>query len=206
MLIFSVNNGRFETVLIQRVREPFKGMWSAPGDIIDIHESLDEAAQRILLEKTGIKNVYLEQLYTFGNPKRDKRGRVITVAYFALIPHKSVDLSQAPNALHASWFPVGHLPTMAFDHKKIVKYAVERIRAKIGYSTIAHGLVPEKFRLSELQKVYELILKQSIDKRNFVKRLKNFGLVEPTGEIDRTGHHRPAKLYKFTSKELVIFR
>lgn len=206
LLIFSVNNGKLEVVLINRVREPFLGFWSLPGDILPIKEDLEEAARRVLQDKTGIRNVYLEQLYTFGTPNRDPRGRVITVAYLALLPHNSVDLSKAPNALHAKWTPVGSLPkNMAFDHKKIIDCGAERLINKIEYSNIAHGLLPEKFRLSELQKIYEIILNKKLDKRNFRKRMLSLKLVEPTKDIYRLGNHRPARLYKFSSKKLVTF-
>lgn len=177
-----------------------------PSDIIALDESLEEAASRILYEKTGIKNVYLEQLFTFGDPKRDPRGRVIAVTHFALLPYNSVNLSYAPNALHAKWVPLDKLPVLAFDHEKIIKYAVERIKNKLEYSNIAHALLPEKFRFSELQDIYEIILGQKLDKRNFRKKMFTFDLVKPTGQIYKSGNHRPAMLYKFKTRNLVIFK
>ncbi|OGH46979.1 MAG: hypothetical protein A3A51_01225 [Candidatus Levybacteria bacterium RIFCSPLOWO2_01_FULL_39_10] len=206
VLIFSINDGRLEVVLINRVREPFVGFWSLPGDILPIKNDLDEAAKKILFDKTGIKNIYLEQLYTFGDPKRDPRGRVITVAYFALLPYNSVDLSKAPDALHAKWIPVKNLSTnLAFDHKKIIAYGAERLKNKIEYSNIARALLPEKFRLSELQKIHEIILNTKLDKRNFRKRMLSMKLIEPTKDFYRLGNHRPARLYKFSTKKLVTF-
>lgn len=206
LLIFSVNKGKLEIILINRVRDPFFNMWSLPGDILDIDESLEDAARDVLHDKTGIKNVYLEQLFTFGNPKRDSRGRVIAVTYFALLPHNSIDLKKAPSALNAGWVPVDNLPQeMAFDHKEIVNYGVDRLKNKIEYSNIAKDLLPEKFRLSELQKIYEIILGKSFDKRNFRKRLNTMKLVVPTKEFYKMGNHRPARLYKFSTKNLVTF-
>jgi len=204
-LIFSINKGKLEIALIKRLREPFKDYWSIPGDLIDIDESLEDAAKSVLYEKTGIRNLYLEQLYTFGETNRDPRGRVVTVAYFALVPQDAVDLSRAPSDLHLTWTPINSLPPLAFDHRKIIDYAVERIKSKLGYSNIAHGLLPEKFRISELQKVYEIILGEGIDKRNFRKKLKSLDLVVPTGKLYKEGSHRPAELYKFKTKKLVVF-
>ncbi len=206
LLIFSINKGKLEVILVKRIRQPFEGFWSVPGDIISIEESIEDAALRVLHEKTGINDVYLEQLYTFGDVRRDPRGRVITVAYFALLPHNSVDLAKAPNALDLRWTPVESLPKeLAFDHKKIVEYGVDRLKNKMGYSNIAQGLVSDKFRFSELQKIYEIIMGRKLDKRNFRKKFTSLDLVIDTGEMYREGKHRPAKLYKFTTKNLVIY-
>ncbi|MBI5044494.1 MAG: NUDIX hydrolase [Candidatus Levybacteria bacterium] len=205
VLIFSINKGKLEIVLIKRMREPFKDYFSIPGDIITVEESLNDAAKRILYEKTGIKNVYLGQLETFGEVNRDPRGRVIAVAYYSLLPHNSVDLSKAPNGLHASWIPVEKLSKLAFDHEEIIKTAIKRIKSKLLYSNIAGTLLPESFRLSELQKAYEIILEEKIDKRNFRKKMLSLDVIESTGEIYKLGNHRPAMLYKFKSKELIHY-
>lgn len=206
LLIFSVNKKKLEVVLINRIRNPYLGYWSLPGDILPIEMGIEDEARQVLEDKTGITNVYLEQLYTFGNPKRDPRGRVITVAYFAVLPHNSVDLVKAPNALHAKWTPIDMLPkNLAFDHSEIIKYGINRLKNKLEYSNIAKGLVGDKFRLSELQEIYEIILGKKLDKRNFRKRLSSLRLVEPTKSFYRLGNHRPARLYKFTNKELVMF-
>ncbi len=206
VLIFSINNGKLETVLINRVREPFKGDWSLPGDILPIEMDPKDFAREVLHDKTGIRDVFLEQLYTFGNPKRDPRGRVITMSYFALLPHNSIDLAKAPNALHAIWTPVENLPeNLAFDHREIIHYGVNRLKNKMEYSNIANSLVPEKFRLTELQKIYEIILGKKLDKRNFRKKIISTGLVKITKEVYREGSHRPARLYKFATRELIEF-
>jgi 8-oxo-dGTP diphosphatase len=206
VLIFTINKGKLEVALIKRVRKPFDGYWSLPGDILSIETDLEDAARKVLQEKTGIKNVYLEQLYTFGNPERDPRGRVITVAYFALLPHNSFDLDKTTSTIHAKWISVNNLPKdVAFDHEEIISYGVERLKNKVEYSNIAHGLLPDKFRLSDLQKIYEIILNKKLDKRNFRKRMTSLKLVEPTKEIYKLGNHRPALLYKFSTKQLMTF-
>lgn len=205
VLIFSINKDKLETVLIKRVREPFNGVWSIPGDIISLNDSLDDAAKKVLYDKTGIKDVYLEQLYTFGEVERDPRGRVITTAYFALLPHNNVDLSEAPNPLHAKWVPIDQIPPLAFDHERIIETGIARIKSKLLYSSIASGFLPEKFRLYDLQRVHEIILGKKIDKRNFRKKIQSLELIEPTGEYYKDGKHRPAQLYKFKTKELVFF-
>lgn len=197
LLIFSVNKNNLEVILIKRVRDPFKGFWSIPGDLIYIDESLKDATRRVLYEKTGLKDVYLEQVKAFGEVTRDPRGRVVTVAYFALLPYTSVDLSAAPNALHASWVPVKKLPQLAFDHTKIISQTLDKIKKEIEYTSLAKGLLPKEFTLSQLQNVYEVIGQKKIDKRNFRKKILASQLLKPTGKMYREGNHRPAKLYRF---------
>lgn len=200
VLIFTINKGQLEIILIKRIRDPFKNYWSIPGDIIYIDESLRGAARRVLYEKTGIQNVYLEQVRAFGTVDRDPRGRVITVAYFALLPQNTIDLASAPDALHASWVSVKALPLLAFDHKKIVDMTIQKIKRELEYTNLAKGLLPEHFRLYDLQKVYEAIREQKIDKRNFRKKILSLGLIEETGDVYREGKHRPAKLYRFVEE------
>ena len=206
VLVFSVSYGKLEILLIKLAIYPFKGFWSIPGDILDIDEALEKAAREVLCDKTGISDVYLEQLFTFGEPKRDPRGRVIAVTYFALLSYDSVDLSKAPSRLHAKWTSVDDLPQeLAFDHREIIGYGVGRLKSKLEYSNIAQGLLPENFRLSELRKIYEVILNKKLDKRNFIKKMNSLSLIGPTKKIYRLGNHRPAKLYKFKTKELVTY-
>ena len=172
VLILTVVDNDLRILLVKRKDEPFKNYWSIPGGFVQIDESLDEAAVRALQEKTGVKDVYLEQLYSFGDINRDPRAMVLTVSYFALTPSNKVGFSRVED-VGAAWFSVKSLPVLAFDHKKIIKYGIERLKAKIGYSNIAFGLLPSKFRLSELQKVYEVILGHQIDKRNFRKKMSS---------------------------------
>lgn len=206
LLIVTATETDFDVLLVKRTRSPFKDMWSLPGDIIALDETLEESARRIMKEKTGMENFYLEQLYTFGDPGRDPRGRLITVAYLCLLPNKTLLPEKINDILQKKWYPSKNLPPLAFDHDLLISFGIERIINKMGYSTIAKDLLGESFRLSELQKLYELALSGPIDKRNFRKWLKNLALVEPTGEVFRSGRHRPAKLYRFTSNNLVVFK
>lgn len=206
ILILTVEKDSLKIILIKRNKEPFKNAWAIPGGFIEKNETLEQAALRELMEETGVKNIYLEQLYTFGDPKRDPRGRVVTVAYFALIPSNKIRLSFSADAAQARWFSTGNLPNLAFDHEKIISYALDRIRSKIEYSNIVYGLLPKKFRLSRLQKIYEIILGKKLDKRNFRKRMLSLGLLKATGQKERDGAHRPAMLYQFITKEIIFFK
>ncbi len=204
LVIFTVNKDALKVMLVKRAEEPFSGDWSLPGGFLKIGESLEDAALRVLEEKTGVKEVYLEQLYTFGEPDRDPRARVITVTYFALIPWKRLVTPESQKVIGVTWQSVERLPKLAFDHKEIVSYAVERLRAKAGYSNIVYGLLPEQFRLSDLQKMYEVILNKKLDKRNFRKRMLAAGLLQETGRKDVAGAHRPAMLYRFKKMEIAF--
>lgn len=205
VLVFTIQNELLKITLVKRGVKPFLGMWAIPGGFIRKGETLEDAAIRELAEETGVKNVYLEQLYTFGDPKRDPRGRVVTVSYFALIPSDSIKFKPTTDVTQAEWFEIDNLPALAFDHKKIVDYALERLRSKIEYSNIVHGLLPKKFRLSTLQKVYEVILAEKLDKRNFIKKMSSLGLLISTGEKELKGAHRPAMLYQFKTKHTIFF-
>jgi 8-oxo-dGTP diphosphatase len=204
LVIFTVNDGRLKVLLVKRAEEPFAGCWSIPGGFLQSGESLEEAAIRVMKAKTGVKEVYLEQLYTFGAPARDPRARVITVTYFALIPWKDFLRPESKKVIDLAWQSVDELPRLAFDHTEILTYAVNRLRAKAGYSNIVYGLLPDQFRLSDLQKIYETIIDKKLDKRNFRKRMLATGLLKETGKKDITGAHRPAMLYQFKKKEVVI--
>jgi 8-oxo-dGTP diphosphatase len=162
-----------------------------------MHESLEESARRELEEETGVRDIYLEQLYSFGDVDRDPRTRVITVAYFALIASDLQALHATTDATAAEWFPVSDLPRLAFDHERIVEYAIERLRNKLEYTTVGFQLLPERFTLTELQQVYEIILGRPLDKRNFRKKMLSLGIVEETGATKMDGVHRPARLYRF---------
>jgi 8-oxo-dGTP diphosphatase len=201
--IFTVRNDELNVLLIKRALKPFQGEWALPGGFIHLAESLEEAAERELVEETGVSGVYLEQLYTFGDPDRDTRERIITVAYFALIPADTVELKAATDAEDVGWFSVDKLPELAFDHHDILDLALDRLAAKLEYSTIIFQLMPESFTLTELQHVYELVAREEIDKRNFRKRILALDVIEPTGEEKREGPHRPAKLYRVIDRSKV---
>ncbi len=204
LVIFTVNQDALKVMLVKRAEDPFSGDWSLPGGFLKLGESLEEAALRVLEEKTGVKEVYLEQLYTFGEPERDPRARVITVAYFALIPWKNLIAPESRKVTDLKWQSIDRLSKLAFDHKDIITYAVQRLRAKAGYSNIVYGLLPEQFRLSDLQKMYEIILNKELDKRNFRKKMLAAGLLQETGRRESTGAHRPAMLYQFKKMEIAF--
>ncbi len=205
LLIFTILDSELRILLVKRASWPYENSWAIPGGFVRMDESLEDAAKRELHEETGVTDLYLEQLYTFGEPDRDPRTRVITVAYIALIDNESRTLRASSDASEAQWFPVKKLPTLAFDHSTIVEYGLNRLRSKLEYSNIAYGLLPTEFRLSELQRVYEVILDRPIDKRNFRKKILSLGFLDSTGEKEISGAHRPAMLYRFNKKEIVFF-
>lgn len=196
IVVFTLREGQLKLLLIKRAGEPYRGKWALPGGFVRMDEGLDAAAARELEEETGVSKVYLEQLCTFGQVDRDPRERVITVAYYALIPSDKVELRAATDAEAVGWFGMEELPKLAFDHKEIVVRAHERLVAKLDYSTIAFSFLPKRFTLSELQEVYEIILRQEMDKRNFRKWVLALEQIEETDEERRGGIHRPAKLYR----------
>jgi len=195
IVIFTIRHDELKVLLIKRAMPPYQGEWALPGGFVNLDESLEQAARRELEEETGVSGVYLEQLYTFGKPDRDPRERVITVAYYALIPTDTVEIRAATDAEGVSWFGMHELPNLAFDHQEVLAMAHRRLVDKLDYSTIAFQFMPRQFTLSELQQVYELILGEPLDKRNFRKRILSLGLVKETGKERKAGAHRPAKLY-----------
>ncbi len=203
IVLFTVQTDSMKVLLVRRAAKPFKGVWALPGGFVRQDEDLADCARRELEEETGVAGFYLEQLQTFGAPERDPRGRVITVAYYALIPSGDLVIQADSDADAAAWFPVGDLPELAFDHAEIVASAVKRLRAKLGYSTIAFQLLDEQFTLSAVQQIYEAITGSPADKRNFRKLILGFGELEETGELSRDGAHRPAKLYRLIEPDKV---
>lgn len=200
VVILTLRDGRLKVLLVKRKRWPFEGMWAIPGGFVNPDESLEEAATRELKEETGVGDVYLEQLYTFGDPGRDPRTRVITVAFYALMRSDHLRLRAADDAAEAKWFPLYDLPELAFDHRKILDYTVQRLRGKLEYTMIGFQLLPREFTLSELQEVYEKILDRPLDKRNFRKKVLQTGILERADGTRRVGQHRPAQLYRFSPK------
>ena len=202
LVIFTVRDGSLQVLLIERGVPPFKGQWALPGGFMIDRESLEEAARRELEEETGLKDVYLEQLYTFGDADRDPRGRVVAVAYYALTP--PAPLRASTDAAKAAWHPVARPPRLAFDHARILRMGLERLRAKVGYSTVGFELLPKQFTLTELQALYEAILERPLDKRNFRKKLLSLGLLKSEGQKRAAGAHRPARLYSFALGKVKI--
>lgn len=196
LVIFTLLQGTLHSLLVKRKNWPFAGAWALPGGFVQMDESLEQAALRELQEETGVEDVYLEQLYTFGAPDRDPRTRVITVTYFALVPADRVQPRPATDVVDVGWFPVYDPPALAFDHRQILDYAITRLRNKLQYTALAFELLPAEFTLTELQEAYEHILNEELDKRNFRRKILSAGILEETGRR-RVGGHRPAKLYRF---------
>ncbi len=199
-----MRGGRLNVLLIQMKKKPFTGNWALPGGLIGGKETTLGAAERLLEEETGFSGAYLEQLMTFDDPKRDPYGRVISVAWFALVPDADVALHTTDKYANVEWFPVTKAKGLAYDHDRILKVAVARLRAKLGYTNVAWSLLPKRFTLTELQDVYEAILGRKLDKRNFRKKILATGLLRDTGAKSAMGAHRPAALYSFRTRDLVI--
>lgn len=201
IVIFTIQSQKLQVLLIKMKKEPYSdNFWAAPGGLVKSFESVDMSAKRQLAEKTNVKNIYLEQLYTFGDANRDPFGRVVSVAYFALIPSDSTRLKTTKEYGDVKWFSVNSLPKLAYDHKKIIETAHERLQKKLEYSNIVYGLLPEKFTLTDMQKTYEIILKKKIDKRNFRKKALSLGIIKKTNKILQGIANRPAALYTFVKK------
>lgn len=198
-VILTIKNDELKVLLVKRDNEPFKGKWAIPGGYVRMSEDLDAAAMRILKEKTNVDNIYLEQLYTFGDPLRHPVSRVITCAYFALIRAEDVNVVNADNV---AWHKVDDLPALAFDHKEIIQYSLKRTRERLEMCPVAYQLLNEKFTLTEMQKAYELIMSKKLDKRNFRKKaLSTDGLIE-LDEYTKSSSKRPARLYTFENIKL----
>jgi 8-oxo-dGTP diphosphatase len=197
VVIFTLQNSELHVLLVQRKRWPFEGRWAIPGGFINMDETLEQAARRELEEETGVRDIYVEQLYTFGNPKRDPRTRVISVAYIALVSADTQTLRVSDESTDVRWFPVSRLPgPLAFDHDNILATALDRLRSKLEYTTLAFQLLPEVFSILELKHIYEMIWGESIDKGNFYRKIKDANVLEDTG-MRREGRGRPTTLYRF---------
>lgn len=197
VVIFTLLNGELHVLLVLRRRWPYEGYWAIPGGFINMDESLDQAARRELEEETGVQDVYLEQLYTFGEPQRDPRTRVISVAYIAIVPADDHELHVSDESSDVRWFPVRTRPAqLAFDHDLILNYALSRLRSKLEYTTLAFQLLPEVFSILELKDIYEQILGEKLDKGNFYRKIKEAGILEETSLL-REGRGRPTRLWRF---------
>ena len=186
-----------KVILIQRKLPPFQGQWALPGGFVHLDETLEEAAWRELREETGIQDVFLEQLYTFSALNRDPRERIITVAYYALVNLGEYHLKATTDAADAAWFALDNLPKLAFDHLQIFQTALNRLRGKIRYEPIGFELLPKKFTLSQIQKLYETVLGKRLDKRNFRKKILKMNLLLQLDEMQTDVAHRAARLYQF---------
>ena len=203
-VIFTIRDHELEVLLVQRGHEPFKDRWAIPGGFVRLSENLDEAAKRVLDEKTNVKDVYLEQLYTFGEPHRYPNARVITVGYVALIRSDDIEFAaeEGMNIQQIGWHSIYDLPALAFDHQDILNYAIKRLRARLEYTPIAFQLLPKKFTLTTLQRTYELILDREMDKRNFRKKMVSLGILKEHDEFTKESSKRPARLYGFNKASI----
>ena len=200
-VLFAINDTRLQTYLVELRRGPGRGRWAFPGGLVRRREMLDDAARRELHESTGLRGTYLEQLFTFGDPSRDPRAHVVSVAYMALIP--SADAVKAPCDKYANgrWYEVTRLPELAYDHSLIAAYALKRLKSKIEYSNIAMALLPREFTFAEFEELYSLILGRPLDRRNFRRRILAMGILKKLAHT-RRGPHRPASLYSFANQSL----
>ncbi len=195
-VLFTIAERTLQTLLVKIKKGPFAGRWAFPGGLVHVGESLEEATRRELYEKTGVQDLYLEQLYTFGDASRDPSAHTVAVAYFALVPPLAYELHSGEKYADVGWFAVPTLPQLAYDHNAIADYALRRLQAKLGYTNIVYSLLPHEFTLAELQEIYEVILAQKLDRRNFRRKILALGLLKPLLKA-RHGAHRPATLYTF---------
>lgn len=196
---FTVMHDELKILLIQRKYEPFRGGYAIPGGFVKEDEELEDAVKRELAEETGVTGVFLKQLGAYGKVDRDPRGRILSVAFAALInPHQRLEATT--DAMSAEWFAIDNLPTLAFDHDKIIAEALDFLRFELQTTNIANQVLPEFFTLSQLQGLYESVLSKKLDKRNFRRRIKEMAVLKETEKTHMEGAHRPAKLYTFKDK------
>jgi len=200
-ILFTIEDERLKVLLIKRTNDPHRGSWALPGGFMQEDETAEDAAYRILREKAGVKDIYIEQLYTFSDVRRDPRGRVISITYFALVPRGKISF-EGSDLQTPTLFPVTKAEKLAFDHGKILSYAIQRLRAKLEYTNVIYSILKPQFTLTQLQQAYEIILGKKLDKRNFRKKYLSLGLVEETDRYERGGKQRPARLYRFKTREI----
>jgi 8-oxo-dGTP diphosphatase len=200
IIILAMHQQVLSVLLIKMKKPPYQDCWAAPGGLARLDESVDDSALRNLEGTTGLNNIFLEQLYTFGRVDRDPSGRVVSVAYYALIPDSGISLKTTSNYAGIGWFDVQSMPKLAYDHKNMVDYAVKRLQAKLSYTNVVHNLLPKHFTLTELQTTYEVILRTQFDKRNFRRKIKAADIVVKTDLMTRSRANRPAALYRFKNR------
>jgi 8-oxo-dGTP diphosphatase len=196
-VVFGLGEAGLEVLLIRRRNAPFAGCWALPGGFVDVDETVEDAAKRELEEETGVRDVYLEQLHVFSAVRRDPRERVVSVAFYALVKSRDHAAEGASDADEAAWFPVAELPKLAFDHADIFALALARLRRDLATKPVGFELLPRKFTLTKLQRLYEVILDESLDKRNFRKKILALDVLTPLDEVEQGVSHRAARLYRF---------
>ena len=199
-VVFGIDDEDLKVLLIERNLEPFMGAWALPGGFVHMEETLIEAARRELREETGLERVFLEQLFTFGEVDRDPRGRVVSVAYYALVRLLDHRVQAATDARDASWFSAWDTPPLAFDHESILQLALARLKGKVRYQPIGFELLPKKFTLSQLQRLYEIVLSRELDRRNFRKKILSMDILLELDEVQQDVAHRAARLYRFDER------
>lgn len=198
-VVFSILDEELSVLLIKRKYPPYKSQYAIPGGFVLEHENLEQAAKRELKEETGVKDIFIQQVGAYGDVKRDPRGRIISIVYLALI-NSEHDIEASTDAAEVRWFSVYSLPKLAFDHSRIIQDSLKQLRYEIQTTNIAFQILPQFFTLSEMQNLYEKVLNKELDKRNFRKRIKELGIVNPTSMKRMEGAHRPAMLYEFRDK------
>lgn len=196
-VIFGFDEGELKVLMIERSIEPFIGKWAFPGGFVGEEETAEECAKRILQKETCLENIYMEQLYSFSDIKRDPRFRVISIAYYALVKLSDYNAQAGTDTTNIKWFSISDIPDLAFDHANILEVAKERLKGKIKYQPIGFELLPEKFTLPDLLHLYETVLLTKLDDRNFRKKILSYGLLSDTGEKQRGARNRAPKLYCF---------
>ncbi|WP_373568224.1 NUDIX domain-containing protein [Marinimicrobium sp. ABcell2] len=199
-LIFGLDHGQLDIMLVKHDIGPGKGGWALPGGFIGRQENLRDAAARLLQNLTGVRDLYLEQLKAFGRIDRFPEERVVTIAYYALVSAEDYPLVAGTNAEEAKWFNVNELPPLIYDHSDIVQYGVQFLRHQVCHKPIGFNLLPEKFTLLQLQELYESILDTKLDKPNFRRKMMKMNLLAPCNEKQTGVPHRAANLYRFDSK------
>ena len=205
-VIFAFEDGKLQVLLIKRAEEPFKNQWALPGALVEIDENLRDAPMRSLKELTGLENVFLEQVFTFGKVDRHPKGRVITVAYYSLINKNNVTPVPSSFAQEVEWHAIQDINSLAFDHYEIMTVCLKRLRESVRRRPVGFELLPETFTLSDVQDLYETILDKELDKRNFRKKILSLKILDDIKEYQQNVAHRPAKLYKFNLEKYEEFK
>lgn len=203
-VIFGFDGSELQVLLIERGIEPFKGKWAFPGGFLNMDETAGEGALRELKEETGLENAYIEQFNTYSDPGRDPRERVITIAHYALV--RIQEVKGGDDAAKAQWFPIDEVPQLAFDHDKILRDAMRKLRERIHFEPIGFELLPEKFTMRDLQILYESILGVKFDRRNFAKKMMHYELLNQLDETVRPTAKRDALLYSFNKENYELFK
>lgn len=203
-VIFGFDGQNLKVLLVQRGVEPYKGKWALPGGFLRMDETIEECAMRELKEETALEQTYMEQFGVFSDVNRDPRGRIITTAFYALV--RLQDVQGGDDAAEAAWFDLSNVPALAFDHDRILRVATQRLREDLHFRPVGFALLPEKFTIPQLQRLYEAILSIRFDRRNFMKKMLASGILDDTGEKEQAHAHRAAAYYKFNTKQYEDFK